>query len=98
MIFEVEVSESALEDLQFLKKAERNVVFDALQDQLATEPLKQTRNRKPLRANELSAWEMRVGAFRVFDDVDEEASKVTVRAEGCKEHNKLYIRGEEYKL
>jgi mRNA-degrading endonuclease RelE of RelBE toxin-antitoxin system len=41
---------------------------------------------------------MRVGSYRVFYDVDEDASKVLVKSVGWKEHNKLLIRGEEYSL
>jgi mRNA-degrading endonuclease RelE of RelBE toxin-antitoxin system len=41
---------------------------------------------------------MRVGVYRVFYDVDAEAGQVFVKAVGWKEHNKLFIRGEEYTL
>jgi mRNA-degrading endonuclease RelE of RelBE toxin-antitoxin system len=98
MEYEVEVTESALDDLDYLKKAERNAILDEIENQLTATPLTPTRNRKPLRPNKLSAWEMRVGLFRVFYDVDEEAGKVVVKAVGRKEHNKLFIRGKEYEL
>lgn len=98
MKFAVEVTDSALEDLDYLKKADQNVVLDAIAEQLAATPLTPTRNRKPMRPNELSAWEMRVGIYRVFYDVDEEACKVLVKAVGWKEHNKLFVRGKEYTL
>jgi mRNA-degrading endonuclease RelE of RelBE toxin-antitoxin system len=81
-----------------LKKADQNIVLDAIERQLSTEPLAQTRNRKPLRSNGLSSWEVRVGIHRIFYDVDEETSVVTVKAVGRKEHDKLYIRGKEYRL
>jgi len=97
-MFEVAFTESAVEDLRFLKKTEQNVVLDAIEQQLAKEPLVQTRNRKPLRANDLSSWEMRVGSHRIFYDVDESNQKVTIKAVGRKEHNKLFIRGKEYQL
>jgi hypothetical protein len=41
---------------------------------------------------------VRVGAHRVFYDVDEASQKVIIEAVGWKEHNKLFIRGEEYQL
>jgi mRNA-degrading endonuclease RelE of RelBE toxin-antitoxin system len=41
---------------------------------------------------------MRVGAFRVFYDVDEDEREVTIKAVGEKEHNRLRIRGKEYEL
>jgi mRNA-degrading endonuclease RelE of RelBE toxin-antitoxin system len=97
-MFEIVFTESAFDDLRFLKKAEQNVVVDAIEDQLTKEPLVQTRNRKPLRPNNLSSWEARVGAHRVFYDVDESNQKVTIKAVGWKVHNKLFIRGKEYDL
>ena len=42
-----------------------------------------------------AAWEARVGVHRVFYDVDEANRKVTVKAVGWKEHNRLFIRGKE---
>ena len=96
-MFEVAFTESVVADLRFLKKA-RNVVLDAVEQQLAKEPFAHTRNRKPLRPNDLSAWEARVGSHRVFYDVDGINRKVTIKAVGWKEHNRLFIRGKEYKL
>jgi mRNA-degrading endonuclease RelE of RelBE toxin-antitoxin system len=98
MKFVVEATQSALDDLEYLKKAVQNTVLDAIETQLTVSPLTPTRNRKPLRPNDLSAWEMRVGVYRVFYDVDAEAGQVFVKAVGWKEHNKLFIRGEEYTL
>src|SRR5262245_24232566 len=97
-MFEVVFTESAVADLRFLKKAPQNVVLDAIEQQLTKEPLVETRNRKPLRPNDLSSWEARVGSHRVFYDVDEAEQKVTIKAVGWKEHNKLLIRGKEYEL
>jgi mRNA-degrading endonuclease RelE of RelBE toxin-antitoxin system len=97
-MYEVSFTESALEDLRYLKKTDRNVVLDAIELQLTAEPLTETRNRKPLRPNDLSSWEVRVGIHRVFYDADAEKDTVTVKAVGWKEHNKLFIRGKEYEL
>jgi mRNA-degrading endonuclease RelE of RelBE toxin-antitoxin system len=91
-------TESAFADLTFLRKADQNVVLDAIEQRLATEPLVETRNRKPLRPNDLSSWEARVGSHRVFYDVDEDSQTVTIKAVGWKEHSKLFIRGKEYDL
>lgn len=97
-MFEVVVTPRALEDLRVFRKAEQRTILDALEEQLTAQPLVQTRNRKPLRPNNLSSWEMRIGVYRVFYDVAQEDNKVTVKAVGRKEHNKLFIRGEEYEL
>jgi mRNA-degrading endonuclease RelE of RelBE toxin-antitoxin system len=97
-MFEVNLTESALADLNFFRKADRNIILDSVEQQLTSQPLMPTRNRKPLRTNDLSSWEMRVGEYRVFYDVDESTKMVTIKAVGRKEHNKLFIRGQEYQL
>ena len=97
-MFHLRFTQSALDDLRFLEKAEQNVVLDAIGRQLTADPLKPTRNRKPLAPNDPSEWELRVGRYRVFYDVDEPKNEVVIKTVGWKEHNKLYIRGKEYKL
>jgi hypothetical protein len=52
----------------------------------------------PLRPNDLAAWELRLGAFRVFYEVDPQSMIVWVKAIGRKEHNRLLIRGKEVLL
>ena len=74
------------------------LVLDAIESQLAAQPDTETRNRKPLRPNELSQWELRVRHFRVFYDVDSDTAIVTVVAVGWKEHNRYYICGREFQL
>jgi hypothetical protein len=55
--------------MKFLMAAERSTLLDAIREQLADEPLVETRNRKPLRPNPLAPWELRVGSLRAFYDV-----------------------------
>jgi mRNA-degrading endonuclease RelE of RelBE toxin-antitoxin system len=74
-VFAIKFTESALQDLRFFKKADRNVILDAVNQQLTGDPLTPNRHRKPLRPNDLSSWEVRVGDFRVFYDVDAEAGE-----------------------
>jgi mRNA-degrading endonuclease RelE of RelBE toxin-antitoxin system len=97
-MFTVVFNRSAGADLRYLKKADQNVILDAVAQQLAHDPLIPTRNRKALRPNNLASWELRVGDFRVFYDVDDRNSEVTVKAVGWKEHNKYFIRGREFTL
>lgn len=67
--------------------------------QLSHEPLRKTRNRKPLRPNPLAPWELRAGALRIFYEVDaEEAGMVNVLAIGIKRGNRLFIEGEEIRI
>ena len=97
-MFELTFSESAAEDLRAVKKSDQKKILAAIQEQLTAEPVKETRNRKPLRPNSLAQWEIRVGEFRVFYDVAEKEKEITIKAVGWKEHNKLYFRGKEGKL
>ena len=97
-MFQVELTPSAVEDLRYLKRAEQRFVLDAIEQQLSFEPTTSTRNRKALRENELSEWELRIGDFRVFYDVDDNRLAVRVKAVGWKEHNRLLIRGREFVL
>ena len=61
--FTIEFTQEAMESLTFLRKHEQAAVLDAIEVQLASEPGVETRNRKPLRPNELSQWEIRGKEF-----------------------------------
>ena len=97
-MFHLEITESARDDLRFLQPFAQRRILDEIAQQLPNEPLTATRHRKPLRPNDLSAWELRVGTYRIFYDVEEERATVRVKAIGWKEHNRLFIRGKEYLL
>lgn len=97
-MYQIELSPSAVEDLKSLKRFEQRFVLDSIEQHLSFEPTNLTRNRKPLRQNEISEWELRLGDFRVFYDVDESRLAVRVKAVGRKEHNRLLIRGKEFDL
>ena len=43
-------------------------------------------------------WELRIGRYRLFYDVDTVLQLVLVKAVGWKDHNMLYLRGKEYVL
>src|SRR3989442_458362 len=98
MAFVVEVSKRAAENLQALRKRDQQIVYEAIAVQLVDEPDKPTRNRKRLEDNKLAPWELRVGDFRVFYDVDRNAQVVVIVAVGQKSHNILRIGGEEIQL
>jgi mRNA-degrading endonuclease RelE of RelBE toxin-antitoxin system len=84
--------------LERFRKFDRNIILDAIKAQLPFEPLTETRNRKPLRLNPLADWELRIRQHRVFYEVDTDTAHVRIVAVGYKEHNKLFIGGEEFKL
>lgn len=93
------MSREAEEHFAQLSARQQSIVLGALKVQLRDEPLRQTRNRKLLRPNPLAPWELRVGALRVFYEVDtEEADVVNVLAIGIKRANHLLIAGEEMRL
>ena len=76
----------------------QNLILNKIEASLLHELLVETRHRKPLRPNDLSAWELRVGNFRVFYDVNEEKKIVLIKVVGYKKHNALYIRGRRFEL
>ncbi len=77
---------------------EQMTILAVVERQLATDATKPTRNRKPLRPNDLSAWEIRIGKYRVFYDVNDEEENITIKAVGWKTLNRLLIRGKEFEL
>jgi mRNA-degrading endonuclease RelE of RelBE toxin-antitoxin system len=100
MAFQIQFTQTAADHVRVLRKFEQQLVLDGIEDQLRHQPTVATRNRKRLTANELSDWELRIDRFRVFYDVVTEADTqvVKVKAVGYKEHNTLYLGGEEVNL
>lgn len=97
-MFEIKFTEEAIDDLQWFKKAEQSHIVRELETIVSQEPTTETRNRKRLRPNELAEWEVRIGDFRVFYDVDQEKDLIKIEAVGYKKGSQLFIRGKEYKL
>ena len=85
-MFTIEYAEGVLEDLKALRATDRKRILDKIDEQLQDEPCRQTRNKKmlvglkPPWEHEEPVWELRVGRYRVFYDVDEEKQRVIVRA------------------
>ncbi len=98
MPYRIEFAASVKEQLKELSNHERALVFDEMDKQLIHEPLKETRNRKPLRPNPLAPWELRIGDLRVFYDVSSGPLIVQVLAVGRKRGNRLFIAGKEVKI
>ena len=96
--FEVKFTSSALDDIAPLKKRERKTILDGIDKQLVYEPHVETRNRKRLRPNRTSEWEVRIGKYRVFYDVRQTERIVEVTVIGEKRGNMVLVRGEEYEL
>jgi mRNA-degrading endonuclease RelE of RelBE toxin-antitoxin system len=99
MAYTIEFAESVKEQLRELTARQRTTLFDSIEERLLHEPLKETRNRKPLRPNPIAPWELRAGNLRVFYEVAvDEPDTVRILAIGQKKGNKLYIAGKEVAL
>jgi mRNA-degrading endonuclease RelE of RelBE toxin-antitoxin system len=98
MAFAIEFSEDAERHVKRLSSHDRTIVLDAIELHLTHEPMVATRHRKLLRPNPLADWELRVGDFRVFYNVEVDRGIVLVLAVGTKVHNTLSIEGKEYTL
>ena len=96
--FEVKFTSSALDDIAPFKRRERKTILDGIDKQLVYEPHVETRNRKRLRPNRTSEWEVRIGKYRVFYDVRQSERIVEVTVIGEKRGNMVVVRGEEYEL
>ena len=82
-----------------LTARQRAMVFDGVDEQLGHEPGVETRNRKPMRPNPLSPWELRIGDLRVYYEIAEDPEQiVTIVAVGVKDRNRVLIGGKEIKL
>lgn len=86
MAFAIQIVPSALRELQSLKSFYQRQIADAIEEQLQHEPTTATRRRKILNVTEASfafdppLWELRIGDFRVFYDVDDKGKNVFIRA------------------
>lgn len=96
--YRIEYSPLSKEHLARLSAAQRRLVLDGVDVQLAHQPTTVTRNRKPLQPNPLARFELRIGALRVYYEVDEMKRVVEIRAVGIKDRDRVFIGGEEIKL
>ena len=98
MPFAIEFSPDAREHLRSMKKRDQQIIVDAIAHHRTHRPDLPTAHRKPLADNPVAPWELRVGDFRVFYDVNRDGQVVAVVAVGQKSHNRLRIGGEEIEL
>jgi mRNA-degrading endonuclease RelE of RelBE toxin-antitoxin system len=99
LAFAIEYAPEVEGHLRELSVRQRTIVFDAIDVQLSNEPHVETRNRKPMRPNPVAPWELRVQNMRVYYDiVSEPEQRVIILAIGVKDHNRIFIGGEEIEL
>jgi mRNA-degrading endonuclease RelE of RelBE toxin-antitoxin system len=86
MPYAIDIRDAALGELQAIKSFYRRRIVDSIDQQLVHQPNVETKNRKILRGfqsdfeHEEPVWELRVGQYRVYYDVNEESKAVVVRA------------------
>ena len=97
--YRIDYAESTREHLRALTARDRAAVVDGIDERLSFEPAVETRNRKRMEENPLDAsFELRLGALRVYYEVDNDAQVVSVLAVGIKDRNRMLIGGEEVEL
>lgn len=85
-MFAILYDEAAEQDLRALRVHEARRILDEIDAQLTKEPLSPSRRRKLLEGlvppwdSVRPVWQLRVGDFRVFYDVEERQHEVVVRA------------------
>jgi mRNA-degrading endonuclease RelE of RelBE toxin-antitoxin system len=85
-MFLLEYTEGVVDDLQGLRATDRRRILDKIEEQLTHSPTQPTRNKKVLAGlkppweHAEPVWELRVGKYRVFYDVNGEEQRVVVRA------------------
>ncbi len=82
----------------WFKKRDQNEIRDGIYENLQYEPTVEARNRKRLRPNETTEWELRIGNFRVFYDVDHIVLIIAIEAIAEKKGDALFFQGEEREL
>jgi len=89
-MYEIEFTHDALRDLRNFKKFEQNIIFEAIQTQLVYEPLIETRNRFRREPPDIAAWELRIGVFRVFYNVEQSIQVVCIVRVGEKPNTAFF--------
>lgn len=85
-MFSLNYAAGVAQDLAGLRAFERTRILDQIEGQLTHQPTQETRNKKLLPGlkapwgQELPVWELRVGDYRAFYDVDKTEHVVTVLA------------------
>lgn len=97
-MYDIEYTQEALDELQWFRKHEQNLILDGIEQQLRYEPTVETRNRKRMQPNEYAEWELRIGDFRVLYTVDEQVRIVEIQRIGEKRGNAFLFRGRKTDL
>ncbi len=94
-IYTIEFSLEAETDLRWYSRREQNIILDGIKTNLRYEPTRVTLNRKPCRhePERVADWELRIGIYRVYYNVDESVQIVAIERIGDKPNNTAFFRG-----
>ncbi|MDQ2999039.1 MAG: type II toxin-antitoxin system RelE/ParE family toxin [Chloroflexota bacterium] len=98
---EIILSPEALDHISAFKARQRRIILDEIETQLSHEPTFVTQQRKPMRPNPLASWELRIGQFRVYYQVEQDQADqaiVYIIAVGIKIRDRITIGGKEVTL
>jgi len=97
-MYEIEFTPEALQDLKAFRKFEQQKIISGIDTQLKYEPIVETRNRFQMRQNDVAEWELRIGKYRVFYNVENVIQIVSIEVIGLKVGNQLFVRGKRRNL
>ena len=97
MVFDVCFTTESEEDLAHFRVFEQRTIVQAVKVHLREAANVESERRKQLQPNPLAPWELRIGDYRVFYEIENE-QVVWIIAIGWKVHNDLFIRGQRVQL
>jgi mRNA-degrading endonuclease RelE of RelBE toxin-antitoxin system len=98
---EIILSPEALDHISAFTARQRRIILDEIEIQLSHEPTLVTQQRKPMRPNALASWELRIGQFREYYQVEHDQpdqATVYIIAVGIKIRDRIMIGGKEVRL
>jgi mRNA-degrading endonuclease RelE of RelBE toxin-antitoxin system len=96
--YSLDITDEAKGDLRYYRAYEQKIIVDEITSQLSDQPDVETGSRRLLRDNLIARWELKIGKYRAFYEIDLQEKIVSIVSIGHKEHNVLYIRGKVMKL
>ena len=97
-MYDIEFTSEAIEDLKSFRKSEQQTIISGIDTQLKYQPTVETRNRFPMRPNEVAEWELRIDKYRVFYNVETLVKIVSIEVVGFKIGDRLFVRGQRRDL
>jgi mRNA-degrading endonuclease RelE of RelBE toxin-antitoxin system len=96
-MYTIELTPEAENDLRWFDRRERNIIVDGIKTNLSYQPTVITINRKPCRddGTKIADWELRIGVYRVYYNVEEQVHIVAIQRIGEKPNNTVFFRGRQ---